>query len=103
VAYSVYCIANGDSQAVRIANRLRTGGFSASDISVLAAIEVACRLGHHNSAKAPEGGGQRRDRGLLGGALGWLAGIGRCHSRRRSLIQRAQSGNAFSAALGGAG
>ena len=77
MAFSVYCIANSDSQAVRIANRLRTSGFSASDISVLAPDRSGLRdLGHHNSTKAPEGAAAGAGTGaLLGGALGWLAGI----------------------------
>jgi len=46
MASAVYCIANSDSQAVQIANRLRKSGFSASDISVLApdrsGVRVSC-------------------------------------------------------------
>jgi len=78
MAYSVYCIAKSDAQAVRIANRLRQSGFSASDISVLAPDRNAIReLGHQNSTKAPEGAVTGAGTGaLLGGALGWLAGIG---------------------------
>jgi hypothetical protein len=74
----VYCIANSDAQAVRIANRLRKSGFSASDISVLAPDRSGVRdLGHQNSTKAPEGAAAGAGTGaLLGGALGWLAGIG---------------------------
>ena len=74
----VYCIANSDAQAVRIANRLRKSGFSASDISVLAPDRSGVRdLGHQNSTKAPEGAVAGAGTGaLLGGALGWLAGIG---------------------------
>jgi hypothetical protein len=78
MAYSVYCIANSDSQAVRIANRLRQSGFSASDISVLAPDRSGMRdFGHQNTTKAPEGATAGAGSGaLLGGALGWLAGIG---------------------------
>lgn len=78
MAYSVYCIANSDAQAVRIANRLRKSGFSASDISVLAPDRSGTRdLGHVNATKAPEGAVAGAGSGaLLGGALGWLAGIG---------------------------
>src|SRR5262245_41120450 len=75
---SVYCIANSDAQAVRIANRLRQSGFSANDISVLAPDRSGNRdLGHRNTTKAPEGATAGAGTGaLLGGALGWLAGIG---------------------------
>lgn len=74
----VYCIANSDAKAVRIANRLRKSGFSASDISVLAPDRSGTRdLGHQNSTKAPEGAVAGAGTGaLLGGALGWLAGVG---------------------------
>src|SRR5687768_12529633 len=78
MAYSVYCIAKSDAQAVRIANRLRQSGFSANDISVLAPDRSGTReLGHQNTTKAPEGAATGAGTGaLLGGALGWLAGIG---------------------------
>jgi len=78
MASAVYCIANSDSQAVQIANRLRKSGFSASDISVLAPDRSGVRdLGHQNTTKAPEGAAAGASSGaLLGGALGWLAGVG---------------------------
>jgi hypothetical protein len=78
MAYSVYCIANSDSQAVRIANRLRKSGFSANDISVLAPDRSGTRdFGHQTATKAPEGATAGAGSGaILGGALGWLAGIG---------------------------
>jgi hypothetical protein len=78
MASAVYCIANSDSQAVQIANRLRKSGFSASDISVLAPDRSGVRdLGHQNTTKAPEGATAGASSGaLLGGALGWLAGVG---------------------------
>jgi hypothetical protein len=78
MASAVYCIANSDSQAVQIANRLRKSGFSASDISVLAPDRSGVRdLGHENTTKAPEGATAGASSGaLLGGALGWLAGVG---------------------------
>jgi hypothetical protein len=60
MAYAVYAIATTDTQAVRIGNRLRNAGFSPSDISVL----------------APDRGVRAGTGAILGGALGWLAGIG---------------------------
>ena len=74
----VYCITKTDAQAIRIANRLRTAGFSPSDISILAPDRGGLRdLGHENATKAPEGATTGAASGaLLGGALGWLAGIG---------------------------
>jgi hypothetical protein len=77
MASCVYALATSDAQAVRIGNRLRTAGFSPSDISVLVPDRGARDLGHHNSTKAPEGATAGAGTGaILGGALGWLAGIG---------------------------
>ena len=78
MATAVYCIAKTDAQAVRIANRLRNSGFSPSDISILSPDRGGVRdLGHENATKAPEGATAGAGTGaLLGGALGWLAGIG---------------------------
>jgi len=74
----VYAIATSDAQAVRIATRLKAAGFAASDISILAPDRSGVRdLGTENSTKAPEGATAGAGTGaLLGGALGWLAGIG---------------------------
>ncbi|HEY2895187.1 MAG TPA: hypothetical protein VGJ16_13265 [Pirellulales bacterium] len=74
----VYCVATTDAQAVRIANRLRNAGFSPGDISILAPDRSGTRdLGHDNATKAPEGATAGGGAGaILGGALGWLAGIG---------------------------
>lgn len=74
----VYAIANTDAQAVRIATRLKASGFTPSDISILAPDRSGLReLGHENSTKAPEGAAAGAGSGaVLGGALGWLAGIG---------------------------
>jgi hypothetical protein len=78
MASAVYCIAKTDAQAVRIATRLRQCGFSPSDISVLAPDRGGVRdLGHENATKAPEGATAGAGTGaILGGALGWLAGVG---------------------------
>ena len=73
----VYALATSDAQAVRIGNRLLTAGFSPSDISVLVPDRGTRDLGHQNSTKAPEGATAGAGTGaILGGALGWLAGIG---------------------------
>lgn len=77
MSYAVYAIANSDAQAVRIGNRLRNAGFSPSDISVLAPDRGVRDMGHQNATKAPEGAAAGAGTGaILGGALGWLAGIG---------------------------
>jgi len=74
----VYAIANSDSQAIRIATRLKASGFTASDISILAPDRAGVRdLGYENATKAPEGAAAGAGTGaILGGALGWLAGVG---------------------------
>ena len=74
----VYCLTKTDAHAVRIANRLKTSGFSPNDISILTPDRGGVRdVGHENSTKAPEGAATGAGTGaLLGGALGWMAGIG---------------------------
>lgn len=78
MATCVYCLAKTDAQAIRIANRLKTSGFSPSDISIVTPDRGGVRdVGHENSTKAPEGAATGAGTGaLLGGALGWMAGIG---------------------------
>jgi hypothetical protein len=78
MATAVYCIARSESQAIRIAERLRAGGFRADDISLLYPDPQGSRdLGHENSTKAPEGAAVGASTGaVIGGTLGWLAGIG---------------------------
>jgi hypothetical protein len=75
---TVYCIATSHAQAVRIANRLRSSGFTPDDISMLYPDRDGVReLGVHNATKAPEGATTGASAGaLVGGALGWLVGIG---------------------------
>jgi len=78
MATTVYCIAQSEAQAIRIANRLRDGGFTPDDISMLYPDRDGVReLGHENTTKAPEGAATGAASGaVIGGALGWLAGIG---------------------------
>lgn len=75
---SVYGIANSNAQAVRIANRLRAEGFTSDDISVLCPNTDSTRdFAVDNSTKAPEGTAIGAGSGaVIGGTLGWLAGIG---------------------------
>lgn len=78
MATAVYCIARSESQAIRIAEKLRAGGFRADDISLLYPDPQGRRdLAHENSTKAPEGATVGAGTGaVIGGTLGWLAGIG---------------------------
>ena len=75
---AVFGIAKTESQAVNIANRLKENGFSANDISVLLPDQSGTRdFAHEQHTKAPEGAAAGAGSGvLLGGALGWLVGIG---------------------------
>lgn len=78
MATCIYCLAKTDAQAIRIANHLKTSGFSPGDISILTPDRGGVReVGHENSTKAPEGAAAGVGTGaLLGGALGWMAGVG---------------------------
>lgn len=78
MATAVYCIARSESQAIRIAERLRAAGFRADDISLLYPDPTGQRdLAPDNSTKAPEGATVGAGTGaVIGGTLGWLAGIG---------------------------
>jgi hypothetical protein len=78
MANCVYSLAKTDVQAIQIANRLKTSGFSPSDISIITPDRAGVReVGHENSTKAPEGAAAGAGTGaLLGGALGWMAGVG---------------------------
>jgi uncharacterized membrane protein len=75
---AVFCIASSEQQAARIVDDLKAAGFSNSDISVLLADRNSTRdFAHVHSTKAPEGAiAGVSTGGLLGGALGWLVGIG---------------------------
>jgi hypothetical protein len=74
----VFCLARTQEQAIRIADDLRTAGFSSNDISALFPDKDGSRdFAHEQHTKAPEGAATGAGTmGVLGGALGWLAGIG---------------------------
>lgn len=78
MAKSVFGIARTEDQAIRIANDLRSGGFSQNDISVLFPDKQGTRdFAHEQHTKAPEGAVSGVvTGGIIGGALGWLVGIG---------------------------
>jgi len=65
-------------QADALIVSLKAASISNSDISVVMPDFVASRdLGHEKHSKAPEGASAGAGAGLIvGGALGWLAGIG---------------------------
>lgn len=75
---AVFGIAKTESQAINIANGLKENGFFANDISVLFPDKTGTRdFAHEQHTKAPEGAATGAGSGvILGGALGWLVGIG---------------------------
>ena len=75
---SVFCIATTRDQADRIVDQLKTANFSNNDISALFADKDTNRdFAHEKNTKAPEGAvAGAGTGGVIGGALGWIAGIG---------------------------
>src|ERR1051325_11606920 len=78
MADAVFAIVKNEGQAVRIAEDLRASGFTGDDVSVLFPDRAGTRdFAHEQHTKAPEGAAAGAGTGgILGGALGWLAGIG---------------------------
>lgn len=74
---SVFCTATV-SQTDTIICNLQAAGFSSNDISVLMADKAGTRdFALEHNTKAPEGAAAGAGTGaVLGGTLGWLAGIG---------------------------
>ena len=75
---SVFCIATSRGQAELIVDQLKAANFSNNDISVLFPDKGTNRdFAHEKNTKAPEGvvAGAGTG-GVVGGALGWVAGIG---------------------------
>ncbi len=75
---AVFCLAKSESMAQEIVTRLKDGGFSPNDISVLFPDKSGTRdFAHEKGTKAPEGAATGAGvGGVLGGTLGWLVGIG---------------------------
>lgn len=78
MAKAVFCLTRTENQAVMIVDRLKAAGFSNNDISVLFPDTTSTKdFAHEQHTKAPEGAATGAGTGvLLGGALGWLVGIG---------------------------
>jgi hypothetical protein len=75
---AVFGIAKNEAQAVAIADNLRAAGFTGNDVSVLLPDKQGSRdFAHEQHTKAPEGAAAGASGGaILGGALGWMVGIG---------------------------
>ena len=75
---SVFCIANTRNHADKIVDQLKAADFSKNDISALFPDKSTTRdFAHEKNTKAPEGAVAGAGTGLVvGGALGWIAGIG---------------------------
>jgi len=74
---AVFGIAKDELQALTIADDLKTAGFSIDDVSVLFPDSSGRGLPHEQQTQAPEGAATGAGTGvILGGALGWLVGIG---------------------------
>ena len=75
---AVFGIAKSEGQAIAIANNLKAAGFTANDVSVLFPDKQGTKdFAHEKKTKAPEGTATGATTGaILGGGLGWLAGIG---------------------------
>jgi hypothetical protein len=78
MATAIFCIARSEDQAERIVTDLKTAGFANEDVSALFPDRTGSRdFAHEHQTKAPEGATVGAGTaGILGGALGWLAGIG---------------------------
>ncbi|HEY1172186.1 MAG TPA: DUF3341 domain-containing protein [Verrucomicrobiae bacterium] len=106
---SAFCIAASRKQAENIVERLQDAGFSNNDISALFPDKETTRdFAHEKRSKSPEGAAAGVSTGgILGGALGWLAGIGALSIPgvgpfiAAGPIMTALSGAAMGAAVGG--
>src|SRR6202047_524735 len=78
MAKAVFGIARSEAQAVAIADQLRVAGVSENDISVLFPDKQGTKdFAHEQHTKAPEGAATGATGGaVVGGALGWMVGIG---------------------------
>lgn len=75
---AVFCIAISQHQTDIIVDRLKAASFPYTDISVLFPDKSTTRdFAHEKNTKAPEGAATGFGTGgVIGGALGWIVGIG---------------------------
>ena len=106
---SVFCFATSRDQADCIVDSLKTANFSNNDISALFADkDTSHDFAHEKNTKAPEGVVTGAGTGgVIGGTLGWIAGIGALAIPgigpfiAAGPIMAALSGAAIGAAMGG--
>jgi uncharacterized membrane protein len=109
MAESVICIAHSEAQAEIIVTQLKQAGFAYNDISVLFPDKIGKgHLSREHQTKAPEGAiAGVGTGGVLGGALGLMAGLGALTIpgvgpfMAAGPILAALSGAALGAAMGG--
>ncbi len=75
---SIHCTVRSRSEASNLVDALKQAGFRNSDISVLMSDKEGTReFADSKQTKAPEGAAAGAGTGvILGGALGWLTGLG---------------------------
>lgn len=75
---AVICIVPTETDAERIVLALRNVGFTSNNVSALLPDKNTTKdMGHEKHSKAPEGAAAGAGAGMvLGGTLGWLAGVG---------------------------
>src|SRR6476619_8425395 len=106
---AVFCLSDSEVQAGNIVTELKSAGFSNNDISVLFPDKAGTKdFAHEQHTKAPEGAAAGAGTGgIVGGALGWLVGIGALAIPglgpfiAAGPIMAALSGAAAGAAIGG--
>jgi hypothetical protein len=78
MSHALVCIVRSELVAQNIVDDLRSSGFSGNDISVLFPDRTGTRdFAHEKGTKSPEGtAAGATTGGILGGAAGWLVGIG---------------------------
>ncbi len=78
MAHAIFCTLKTSAEAATAVDRLKTLGFTASDISVLMPDDQGTKdFAVDNQTKTPEGATIGVGTGaVIGGGLGWLAGIG---------------------------
>lgn len=75
---AIFCIAGSNEQALSLIEQLRSAGIPGSAVSALLADRRSTQdFAHETGTRAPEGAVTGLSAGgLLGGTLGWLAGMG---------------------------